>query len=267
MREGGCWIFLSHSSKDIDKVRLIRNEFEKWGHNPLAFHLRCLSTDTEEGRKELDSLIKREIDAREWFVFCESPAASKSPYVAEEHAYILDSGKDMIWSLDMTLDIETILSSVRQICKDIEVYISYAHEDKSAANVLAGLLTEKDFSVWTPELMLKPGMNKSGMNFADEIGDAIQRCSYEGFVILLISENSIKSEWIDREIAMLTNYTGGQDIIPVILGDVNLPDTDTYRWLRPYRYVLSANPSREDFLPVLADIKKRVKFYTTGRRI
>ena len=52
MREGGCWIFLSHSSKDIDKVRLIRNEFEKMGHYPLAFHLRCLSTDTEEGRKE-----------------------------------------------------------------------------------------------------------------------------------------------------------------------------------------------------------------------
>lgn len=69
MREGGCWIFLSHSSKDIDKVRLIRNEFEKMEHNPLAFHLRCLSADTEEGRKELDSLIKREIDAREWFVF------------------------------------------------------------------------------------------------------------------------------------------------------------------------------------------------------
>lgn len=89
MRGGGCWIFLSHSSKDIDKVRLIRNEFEKLGHNPLAFHLRCLSTDTEQGRKELDSLIKREIDAREWFVFCESPAASISPYVAEEHAYIM----------------------------------------------------------------------------------------------------------------------------------------------------------------------------------
>lgn len=261
MREGGCWIFLSHSSKDIGKVRLIRNEFEKMGHNPLAFHLRCLSADTEEGKKELDSLIKREIDAREWFVFCESPAASESPYVAEEHAYIVDSGKEMIWSLDMTQDIETILRKVRQICKDIEVYISYSRADQKVANLLVDLLSEKDFSVWTPDSMLKPGMN-----WTKEISDAIQRCSYEGFVILLISAQSISTDWVEQEIAMITNYTGGEDIIPIILGNVSLPDTDIYRWLAPYRYVLPENPSKEDFLPLLNDIRKRVKHYTTGRR-
>lgn len=261
MREGGSWIFLSHSSKDIDKVRLIRNEFERMGHNPLAFHLRCLSTDTEEGRKELDSLIKREIDAREWFVFCESPAASESPYVAEEHAYIVDSGKEMIWSLDMTQDIETILRKVRQICKDIEVYISYSCADMKAANLLADLFSEKDFSVWTPDSMLNPGMN-----WADEIGGAIQRCSYEGFIILLISENSMSSDWIEKEIAMITNYSGGDNIIPVILGDVTIPATETYQWLSPYRYVLPAKPSKEDFRILLEDIKKTVKAYTSGRR-
>lgn len=261
MREGGCWIFLSHSSKDIDKVRLIRNEFEKMGHNPLAFHLRCLSADTDEGRKELDSLIKREIDAREWFVFCESPAASESPYVAEEHAYIVDSGKEMIWSLDMTQDIETILRKVRQICKDIEVYISYSRADQKSANLLADLLSEKDFSVWTPDSMLKPGRN-----YVEEINDAFQRCAYKGFFIVLISEDSIRNKWVEQEIAMATNYTGGEDIIPIILGDVSLPDSDIYRWLAPYRYILPVNPSKEDFLPLLNDIRKRVKYYTTGRR-
>lgn len=260
MREGGCWIFLSHSSKDIDKVRLIRNEFEKMGHNPLAFHLRCLSADTEEGRKELDSLIKREIDAREWFVFCESPAASESSYVAEEHAYIVDSGKEMIWSLDITQDIETILRKVRQICKDIEVYISYSHADKNAANLLVDLLSEQDFSVWTPDSMLKPEMN-----WAEEIGGAIQRCSYEGFVILLISENSFRSDWIEKELAMLTNYSGGENIIPVIIGDVTIPDTDTYQWLSPYRYVVLAEPNMEDFSMLLEDIRKTVKAYTSDR--
>ena len=40
MLNGGCWIFLSHSSRDIEKVRIVRNEFEKLGHNPLAFHLK-----------------------------------------------------------------------------------------------------------------------------------------------------------------------------------------------------------------------------------
>lgn len=59
------------------------------GITSLAFHLKCLSADTEEGRHELDSLIKREIGARECFVSCESPEAARSPNVRDEHAYIL----------------------------------------------------------------------------------------------------------------------------------------------------------------------------------
>ena len=89
----GSWIFLSHSSADIEKVRAKRNEFEKLRQNPLAFHLKCLKTDTVEGRKELEGLIKREIDSRDWFVFCESDAARKSQYVNMEKEYIIKSGK------------------------------------------------------------------------------------------------------------------------------------------------------------------------------
>ena len=54
MKMGGCWIFLSHSGEDIEKVRIIRNEFERYTHNPLAFHLRCLSDETPEKKKELE---------------------------------------------------------------------------------------------------------------------------------------------------------------------------------------------------------------------
>ena len=110
MLNKGSWIFLSHSSHDIEKVRIIRNEFERLGHNPLAFHLKCLTDKTKDGKKELFDLIKREIEARDWFVFCESPEAKKSPNVALEHSYILNSGKDKIWSIDMTQDINSILS-------------------------------------------------------------------------------------------------------------------------------------------------------------
>ena len=78
MRNEGCWIFISHSSKDIEKIRMIRNEFEKYGQNPLAFHLKCLKTDTNENKNELLDLIKREIESREWFVFCESESSLNS---------------------------------------------------------------------------------------------------------------------------------------------------------------------------------------------
>lgn len=55
MLHGGCWIFLSHASKDIDSVRRVRNEFEKYGQNPLAFHLRCL--DEEYPQKRSNGLL------------------------------------------------------------------------------------------------------------------------------------------------------------------------------------------------------------------
>ena len=70
MNGKGATIFLSHSSKDLKKVRWIRNEFEKLGQNPLTFSLKCLDDNDPSTQKELLELLKREIESREWFVFC-----------------------------------------------------------------------------------------------------------------------------------------------------------------------------------------------------
>ena len=40
-------IFLSHSSKDIEKVRQIRDILEALDYEPLLFHLKCLDDDTK----------------------------------------------------------------------------------------------------------------------------------------------------------------------------------------------------------------------------
>ena len=45
MDQQGAWIFVSHSHKDIEKVREIRNELERRGHNPLLFFLKCMDDD------------------------------------------------------------------------------------------------------------------------------------------------------------------------------------------------------------------------------
>lgn len=37
--------FVSHSRRDSEKVRLICNELERRGHNPLLFFLKCLEAD------------------------------------------------------------------------------------------------------------------------------------------------------------------------------------------------------------------------------
>ena len=67
MQKDGGWIFISHSHLDIELVRKIRNELEAKGFEPLLFYLKCLNDDSE-----IEDLIKREINEREWFIYVDS---------------------------------------------------------------------------------------------------------------------------------------------------------------------------------------------------
>lgn len=68
------YFFLSHSSKDIEKVRKIRNLIENENGNPILFYLKCLDGDNPTGKDEeqLKDLISREILARKKFILCKS---------------------------------------------------------------------------------------------------------------------------------------------------------------------------------------------------
>ncbi len=196
---------------------MVRNEFERLGHNPLAFHLKCLSDKTEKDKQELLSLIKREIDARQWFVFCESPAAKESPYVKFERDYINDSGKDKIWSLDMTQEDDKIKKLVEFISIDIEVFISYSYHDTVLIQPLIETLVAKDYSVWEPQKTLN-----TGNNFVDSVQKKIIRCSYKGFFLLVITQNSVKSNYVKKELDFALSHNAL--IIPLIIGNPIIPD-------------------------------------------
>ena len=105
----GGYVFISHSHGDIVKVRRIRNAMEAEGYEPLCFYLKCL-TDADE----IEGLIKREIDARDWFVYVDSENARKSKWVKKERAYISQCpGKKIITvNLDGDLQPESIASKV-----------------------------------------------------------------------------------------------------------------------------------------------------------
>ena len=68
------YFFLSHSSKDIEKVRKIRNLIEHENGNPILFYLKCLDGDNPTGKDEeqMKDLISREIVARKKFILCKS---------------------------------------------------------------------------------------------------------------------------------------------------------------------------------------------------
>ena len=79
----GAWVFVSHSNTDIAGVRAFRDELERMGHYPLLFFLKCISADDE-----LDGLIKRGIEARNFFLLCDSPSARESAWVQREVEHI-----------------------------------------------------------------------------------------------------------------------------------------------------------------------------------
>jgi tetratricopeptide (TPR) repeat protein len=61
------WVFVSHSNKDIDAVRLIRDELERSGHYPLLFFLYCDSPEARDSKwvqRELDFI--RALPNRVW---------------------------------------------------------------------------------------------------------------------------------------------------------------------------------------------------------
>lgn len=185
MNEKGCWIFISHSSQDIEKIRFIRNEFEKYGQNPLAFHLKCLSTDTEGGRQELDSLIRREIDARDWFVYCESEAARSSSYVQMERTYVESiHNKKLIWHINLDDSMEKIREQIRVISTNLQVYIAYSHADTLLLEKIALILENRGFQVWSDRKLI------GSINFLDQIESKISTIAKKGFFLLLITKNT-----------------------------------------------------------------------------
>jgi hypothetical protein len=73
------WVFVSHASADLQRVREVRNFMEQNGAGPILFHLRSM-TDPEQ----FWPLIVREIESRDFFLFCDSAAAQRSEWVQRE---------------------------------------------------------------------------------------------------------------------------------------------------------------------------------------
>lgn len=245
MERGGCYIFLSHSSKDIKIVRKIRNEFEFLGHNPIAFHLRCLDENYPKRDDELWNLIYREIDAREWFVYCKSTETENNKNVQRELAYMKRTGKRKRWEIDITKDWNTIKNEIYKIVTDMEVFISYSHKDIVIAQMIKKVLIEADYSVWIDEDNLK-----SGDNFLQQINNAIERCAKKGFYIIVVSKNSLESKYMEIELRHAVNQ--GAWIVPVVVGKLEMP-----AWLRALNvqcYECPEQPTEADFFALLHEI-------------
>src|SRR5574344_1740445 len=185
--QNSAWIFLSHSSEDIDKVRLIRNEFEVYAQNPIAFYLRCLNDQDSHDAAMLLELLKREINVRNWFVNCNSPAADRSPYVQLERNYVKTLPGKVIWDIDVTAPVDFIKTNVKQICQDLQVYLLYAHRDVEIEKNLKEALLQRDFNVWS-DLDFT-----AGSDWSKALANSLLSIAKLGFVLLLLTDNTFAS--------------------------------------------------------------------------
>lgn len=249
----GGWVFISHSHQDIALVRRIRNHLESIGMEPLMFYLKCLSDDDE-----IEELIKREIDEREWFIFADSPKARVSRWVQTEREYIETQEGKKIFTIDLEDSLESQLRQLDHVARQMKVFISYTHRDVRLYQKLKEKIVLRDMLVLSDEDIL------AGANYVDVISENLEEASRNGFVILLITEHTANSEFIRSEIEKAATYRG--KIIPVFAGKATLPET-----LLPVigdiqGYTIPEEPSDEDLDGLIDYMLQKVEFYDSDFR-
>lgn len=202
------WVFLSHSNKDYEKVRQVRNLLEEQKFRPLMFFLCCLDDD-----QEIDNLIKREIDHRTRFIYCESENSKESKWVQEEVKYI--KSKDRVFeTINLDLPITEIKKQLDSFRKKANIFISYQRDDTKLAKAIYNRLRKYEFNVWIDSENIQIG----GI-FSRQIEDAILNAVNNGYVIALLNERILNPQgWTRVELkkALQESDHPERTIIPVV---------------------------------------------------
>ncbi|MGD0052935.1 MAG: TIR domain-containing protein [Vulcanimicrobiaceae bacterium] len=275
-REDGAWIFVSHSTKDVERTRLLRNKLEALGHHPLLFFLKCLDDNAE-----VDDLIKREIASREWFLLCDSENARASGWVQREIEIIKNLPGKVFESVDLDADLDTQLLQATKLTRRASVFISFTREDSVIAHEIAAIFRAHDYGVATSE-DVAASSPRGPLDFlhrpraGDMIRKRIEDAADRGWIVFLVSEHTLRSKASRIEIAyacrralksqrtaaMLRNE-GRYNVYPIVVGErFSQEQWRTSPILRVLVDVQSANlneyPSVASFMELLiSDLKTR----------
>ena len=199
------WVFLSHSNKDYEQVRCLRNIMEEKGMRPLMFFLKCLDEEPE-----IFNLIKREIDVRPRFILCDSENAQKSEWVQKEVEYIKSKRRPFV-TIDLNRP-ETFEDIVLALKRRAQIFISYSSKDSHIANYLATALQTRGFNVFRANEDLP-----IGCEMLKTLAKEISKACGNGYFLPLITPNYIQSQWVRKELTIAIELNG--DVIPCIVAD------------------------------------------------
>jgi hypothetical protein len=206
----GAWIFLSHSHNDIKEVRRVRDALEAKGHNPLLFFLKCLDDSSE-----VDDLIRREIEARNFFLLCDSPNAQASRWVQHEVELIKSMKGKVYRSIDLGGPWRRQLDAIDDLTRQATVFLSYSHADRAVADQMALKLRALGYHIL--ELRELP----AGAVWKDELHKQIDTALATGSVVFLMSPEAMQSRFVQQEAlyAVQRRQAGASNVRPFIIRD------------------------------------------------
>ena len=215
------YIFLSHSHKDIEKVRKIRNFLEDLGGEPILFFLK-----SKNDEDEITQLIKDEIDIRFWFIYCKSELSEASKWCQMEVDYVKQIGKRQIEiDIDNCLDedgelkieVKTKLLAIYKGFSQFQhVYIDYIHSDAQLVHSIIRFLNEFGIKTYTLE------DERIGSDWMQSINKGIATSDFG----LFFFKRSSVSDFLQEEIAKAKKFK--KEIVPVLMFSEKEDNNDIY---------------------------------------
>lgn len=239
-------IFLSHSHKDIEKVHKLREILESLEFEPLIFHLQCL----DDSNSELEEFIKREIDARNVFIYCRSKNSESSDWVQKELQYIKRSDSRRLYTIDIDLPLNrtlvTLLNSLCELVRQNRIFLSCSHGDAQLCDCIKELLVSNGYEVYRFE-----HLNTEGEQ--EEHDKVIREIVKNGIFMPVITHRYMKSIYCQAELesALYATDYGIKPLIVPLVVNYSLRNA-----LRLIQRLCLYNPHAFDFDQALTDSDK-----------
>ncbi|MDX4069885.1 toll/interleukin-1 receptor domain-containing protein [Aliarcobacter skirrowii] len=254
-KKANGWVFLSHSSKDYESVKLVRNYLEDNGFSALMFYLKCLEDKDKEDF--VQNIIKWEIESRNIFVLCNSEEAKSSNWVREEFKYVKTLKNKIIKEIDMEIfkyRKATALSVLDTLINNATLYFIYHSENKEIVTKIYNFLNSKGFQI------LKNNPNTTSMTFKNKTNNfisAIEEAYKKGTILIFLSKKVLDSNWFWYEKERALSNKNKIFIIPIILDDVRIDEFPAFINSR-YTLTLNYNFNEEDYLSKIENMINNV---------
>lgn len=258
--EEPMWRLRQHLKRQLNGTGAVRTLTEiRDDINPLlgelaAHHARTRKYDVSFPQ-QIQQNLQRHYNLPEDLVedLCDPQVApSRIDVLAQENNVYVPSVSELESALEKLVDfIGNWEETARPIFSD-RVFISYSHDDVEVAEDLQQCLSESGLTPWRDQQDLR-----AGDQFADILRNEIEK---SGVFVVLISEESAESEWVNREVkhALEMKRQYGRDVYFILPVRLEGTPPDAIKALADYDHlVLDPSDVESDVEDLVEDLRKQ----------